>query len=71
MLYIRGATLRPADDSPFANEVFDPGMSQAVYGLSDTGRNRVLADARATNYSVVNPKTLDAVRTSVHLLALS
>ncbi|SGY84514.1 BQ5605_C009g05701 [Microbotryum silenes-dioicae] len=57
-LFIRKATLRPADDSPFSNEVFDPAMSQAVYGLEPRGRQIVMSDAKATNYSVVNPKTL-------------
>jgi L-ornithine N5-oxygenase len=36
-------------------------MSQAVYGLDPRGRAIVLKDAKATNYSVVNPKTLASV----------
>ncbi|SCV74632.1 BQ2448_7661 [Microbotryum intermedium] len=59
--FIRKATLRPADDSPFSNEVFDPAMSQAVYGLEPRGRQIVMRDAKATNYSVVNPKTLASI----------
>ncbi|KAK4046793.1 hypothetical protein OIO90_006435, partial [Microbotryomycetes sp. JL221] len=57
-LFIRNATLLPADDSASTNEVFDPGMSQAVYGLTPEGRAKMLQAAKATNYSVANPNTL-------------
>ncbi|KAK4046044.1 hypothetical protein OIV83_006415 [Microbotryomycetes sp. JL201] len=57
-LFIRGATLLPADDSASTNEVFDPGMSQAVYDLTPEGRTKMLEAAKATNYSVANPNTL-------------
>ncbi|ORY82932.1 L-lysine 6-monooxygenase [Leucosporidium creatinivorum] len=60
-LLIRSATLRPADDSASTNEVFDPGMSQAVYGVDSTGRSVMLQAAKATNYSVANPHTLAAM----------
>lgn len=60
-LLIRRGALRPSDDSPFSNEVFDPGMSQAVYRLDEQGRAKVMKEARNTNYSVVNPVTLEAV----------
>jgi L-ornithine N5-oxygenase len=62
-LFIRKATLRPADDSASTNEVFDPGMSQAVYGIDEEGRAVMLESAKATNYSVANPNTLASVRT--------
>ena len=61
-LFIRRGSLRPADDSPFSNEVFDPGMSNAVFGLDARGRDVVMREAKNTNYSVVNPRTLDTVR---------
>ncbi|KAM0789864.1 hypothetical protein ACM66B_006710 [Microbotryomycetes sp. NB124-2] len=57
-LFIRSATLLPADDSASTNEVFDPGMSQAVYDLTPEGRAKMLQAAKATNYSVANPNTL-------------
>lgn len=61
VLHLRKGALRPADDSPFSNEVFDPGMSESVYQLSQSSRDHVLADAKRTNYSVVDPETLAAV----------
>lgn len=36
-------------------------MSQAVYRLGDEERERVLGEAKSTNYSIVNPRTLEAV----------
>lgn len=61
-LFIRKATLRPAEDAAATNEVFDPGMSQAVYGIDEEGRAIMLESAKATNYSVANPNTLASVR---------
>lgn len=67
-LLIRRGALRPSDDSPFSNEVFDPGMSQAVYRVDEPGRSKVMKEARNTNYSVVNPVTLEAVSFAVRRL---
>ncbi|GAA5934769.1 hypothetical protein JCM1841_005041 [Sporobolomyces salmonicolor] len=60
-LLIRKAALRPTDEGAFSNEVFDPAMSAAVYGLEGKKRQMVLEEARNTNYSIVNPITLEAV----------
>ncbi|GAA5917308.1 hypothetical protein JCM5296_002925 [Sporobolomyces johnsonii] len=60
-LLIRKAALRPTDEGAFSNEVFDPAMSAAVYGLEGEKRQMVLDEARNTNYSIVNPVTLEAV----------
>ncbi|GAA99237.1 uncharacterized protein L969DRAFT_86461 [Mixia osmundae IAM 14324] len=100
-LIIRRGALRPSDDSPFSNEVFDPAMTDFVYGVGgkpkDQGltsavglgnqarppvkqcedsdrvnewtnersgqekRDVVLSEAKATNYAVVNPVTLEAI----------
>ncbi|GGU27478.1 GNAT family N-acetyltransferase [Lentzea flava] len=44
----------PADDSPFANRVFDPAAVDTFYGAPDAVKERVLAYHRNTNYSVVD-----------------
>lgn len=64
-LFIRKAALRPADDSPFSNEAFDPVMSQTVYDLDNRGRETFMKEIRGTNYSVANPVTLEAVSTII------
>ncbi len=44
----------PADDSPFANQIFDPAAVDTFYGASPDAR-RMLVDYHAnTNYSVVD-----------------
>ncbi|GAA6009416.1 uncharacterized protein JCM10292_004285 [Rhodotorula paludigena] len=60
-MLLRSSSLRPTDEGQFSNEVFDPSMSQAVYRLGDEERERVLGEAKSTNYSIVNPRTLEAV----------
>ncbi|BGP20483.1 hypothetical protein JCM10213_002277 [Rhodosporidiobolus nylandii] len=58
-MLFRSSSLRPTDEGPFSNEVFDPAMSQAMFRLPEEHRRRVLAEAKSTNYSIVNPKKLE------------
>lgn len=61
-MLIRKGSLKPSDDSPFANEIFDPAATDACYNApSKRRRDAVLAEYRATNYGVVNPVTLEAL----------
>ena len=75
-LFLRRTALRPSDDSPFSNEVFDPGMSQAIYRVGAGGSQRrdpraeVIRQAEQTNYGVVNSTTLEEV-SRTRLLAFS
>jgi L-ornithine N5-oxygenase len=53
-LITRSHALRPADDSPFANEIFDPGSVDVVHRLGETRRATILGPLRNTNYAVVD-----------------
>ncbi|MDG3009877.1 lysine N(6)-hydroxylase/L-ornithine N(5)-oxygenase family protein [Rhodococcus sp. D2-41] len=44
----------PADDSPYANRIFDPSAVDELYGAPQAERDRLLALHRGTNYSVVD-----------------
>ncbi|WP_156757497.1 lysine N(6)-hydroxylase/L-ornithine N(5)-oxygenase family protein [Actinokineospora pegani] len=44
----------PADDSPFANRIFDPAAVDHFYSASDDVKQMLLDYARNTNYSVVD-----------------
>lgn len=44
----------PADDSPFANRVFDPDAVDDFYGADPGVRQRLIDYHRATNYSAVD-----------------
>jgi len=52
-LIIKGPSLRPSDDSPFVNEIFDPEHVSEVYYASPSAREASLALDRSTNYGVV------------------
>ncbi|KAL1701818.1 L-lysine 6-monooxygenase (NADPH-requiring)-domain-containing protein [Schizophyllum commune] len=66
MVMRRGA-LRPSDDSPFTNEIFDPESTGAWYETSNPEiRKSRLQEYKSTNYSVVNPRTLDSVYDAVY-----
>ncbi|KAJ2932911.1 hypothetical protein H1R20_g4216, partial [Candolleomyces eurysporus] len=61
-MLIRKGSLKPSDDSPFANEIFDPASTDAWYSLpSKRLRDNVLAEYKQTNYSVVNPLTIETL----------
>ncbi|MDP4021015.1 lysine N(6)-hydroxylase/L-ornithine N(5)-oxygenase family protein [Methylobacterium sp. NEAU 140] len=53
-LAIRGPALKPADDSPFVNEIFDPEAVDRVHDAPEPVRAELIAAHRATNYAVVD-----------------
>ncbi|MEN2976479.1 lysine N(6)-hydroxylase/L-ornithine N(5)-oxygenase family protein (plasmid) [Tistrella bauzanensis] len=58
-LILRGSALKPADDSPFVNEIFNPSFTDVIFRQPDAERQALLQDFRSTNYSVVD---LDLIR---------
>jgi L-ornithine N5-oxygenase len=58
-MVIKGSSLRPSDDSPFVNEIFDPDRVDGIYSQADELRAAALARDRATNYSVVRLELLE------------
>lgn len=59
-MIIRKGSLKPSDDSPFVNEIFDPASTDMWYDLpSDRLRTQIHAEYKNTNYSVVNPITIE------------
>lgn len=57
----RGPAMRPADSSPFANQVFDAGYTNYLYGLPPAERAELLRAFHNTNYAVVDPDLIDAI----------
>lgn len=51
----------PADDSSFANRVFDPSAVDAFFHASTEVRDMVLAYHANTNYSVVDPELIESL----------
>jgi L-ornithine N5-oxygenase len=51
----------PADDSPFANRIFDPSAVDEFFGSPDGVRQRLLDYHGNTNYSVVDAELIEAL----------
>lgn len=54
----------PADDSPYANRIFDPGTVDELHGASPAERERLLALHKSTNYSVVDIELINELYTT-------
>lgn len=66
-LIIKGAALRPSDDSPFVNEVFDPDRVDDVYSQEPQKRADGISLDKATNYGVVRLELLEEIYSSMYL----
>lgn len=53
----------PADDSPYANRVFDPAAVDDFYSAAPTVRQRLMDYHRATNYSCVDLPLIEELYT--------
>ncbi|MBM3108010.1 lysine N(6)-hydroxylase/L-ornithine N(5)-oxygenase family protein [Pseudomonas sp. V1] len=60
-LIIRGSALKPADDSPFVNEVFSPEFTDLVFQQPVSERERLISEYHNTNYSVVDLDLIERI----------
>lgn len=60
-LILRGHALKPADDSPFVNEVFDITHTDLLHGMEPAQREAFLRDFAATNYAVTDADLLQQI----------
>ncbi|CAK7270425.1 hypothetical protein SEPCBS57363_004095 [Sporothrix epigloea] len=58
-LVMRSEFLRPSDDSPFVNSIFNPEYVDSLYPKPASYRKNLLADARPTNYGVVRLELIE------------
>ncbi|KAK0629386.1 L-lysine 6-monooxygenase (NADPH-requiring)-domain-containing protein [Bombardia bombarda] len=58
-LIMRSNFLKPSDDSPFVNSIFNPSFIETVYPMASAHRQSLLAEARATNYGVVRLELIE------------
>lgn len=61
ILMMRDTALRPSDDSPFVNEVFNPDVVDQFYSSAPDVRRAQLKTNKATNYSVVRLHLLEEI----------
>lgn len=60
-LIIKDTALRPSDDSPFVNEIFDPERVDGFYDQSPDDRSQSIMSDRSTNYGVVRLELLEQI----------
>ncbi|KAK8068686.1 hypothetical protein PG994_005302 [Apiospora phragmitis] len=60
-LIMRSEFLKPSDDSPFVNSIFNPAFIDDLYPRSASSRSALLQDARSTNYGVVRLELIEAL----------
>ncbi|WP_286247339.1 lysine N(6)-hydroxylase/L-ornithine N(5)-oxygenase family protein [Streptomyces graminofaciens] len=56
----------PADDSPFANKIFDPGAVDLYYGAPREVKQSLFDYHRSTNYSVVDMELIEALSQTMY-----
>lgn len=60
-LLIKHSALRPSDDSPFVNEIFNPGRVDSTYSRDPALRSSSIKEDRNTNYGVVRLNLLEQI----------
>ncbi|MCL9656769.1 SidA/IucD/PvdA family monooxygenase [Pseudomonas protegens] len=60
-IIMRGSALKPADDSPFVNEVFSPAFTDLVFQKTGSERERLVNEYQNTNYSVVDIDLIERI----------
>ncbi|KAF7719469.1 Uncharacterized protein PECH_005247 [Penicillium ucsense] len=66
-LILRDTALRPSDDSPFVNEIFNPERVEQFYQLPQDERHARIARDKATNYSVVRLELIEEIYNTMYL----
>ncbi|KAF2473074.1 L-ornithine 5-monooxygenase (L-ornithine N(5)-oxygenase) [Lindgomyces ingoldianus] len=60
-LLIKGGALRPSDDSPFVNEIFNPSRVDCTFSRDPDLRHTTITEDRNTNYGVVRLNLLERI----------
>ncbi|KAI9736682.1 MAG: hypothetical protein M1834_000886 [Cirrosporium novae-zelandiae] len=69
-MFIKGPHLRPSDDSPFVNEIFDPDRVDPFFNQTAEERAVALASDKPTNYGVVRLNLLEHLYSTMYLQRL-
>ena len=69
-MLFRDSALRPSDDSPFINEVFNPEAVNIFFEQPEEFRSADLKKNKATNYSVVRIELLEKIYDHLYLQSI-
>ncbi|KAF2398428.1 hypothetical protein EJ06DRAFT_532177 [Trichodelitschia bisporula] len=70
-LLIKSDALKPSDDSPFVNEIFDPDRVDPFFVTPTPRRRAILAANKATNYGVVRENLLNHIYETLYMQRLT
>ncbi|KAI5291237.1 hypothetical protein KEM54_005739 [Ascosphaera aggregata] len=65
-LFMRGSAIRPSDDSPFVNEIFDPESVDPFFNQDPKTRRQQLEENKLTNYAVVRLQLLEHIYDKIY-----
>ncbi|KFY57468.1 hypothetical protein V496_06403 [Pseudogymnoascus sp. VKM F-4515 (FW-2607)] len=65
-LLVKDSSLRPSDDSPFVNEIFDPDRVTPTYELGAAERAAKREKDKGTNYGVVRLELLERIYSELY-----
>lgn len=57
----RSSALKPADDTPFVNEIFAPKYTDIVFQQTAHDREQLIKEYHNTNYAVVDPELIERI----------
>lgn len=60
-MILRSTALKPADDSPFVNEIFAPQYTDLVFNQQPQDREKLIEEYHNTNYSVVDIDLIERI----------
>lgn len=69
-LIIRDSALRPSDDSPFVNEIFNPEAVNSFFNQPQQKKHDIIKKNKATNYSVVRLELLEKIYEHLYLQSI-
>jgi len=69
-LLIKDTALRPSDDSPFVNEIFDPDRVDKIYTVPADRRAQMIQADKPTNYGVVRLELLEHIYEELYMQRL-
>jgi L-ornithine N5-oxygenase len=70
-LVIRSGALKPADDTPFVNEIFSPAFTDVMYSQTRDARRSLIERFRDTNYAVVDRPLIEQIYEMLYLQNVS
>lgn len=65
-LIARAHAIKPADDSPFVNEIFNPEFTDYLFDQPAIERRRLVQEYRNTNYAVVDLDLIERIYESLY-----